>query len=437
MLTTLRHITATAVIGTMARLSTVLVPFVAARVYGLGTEMDSFFLAAAVVLFWTMSVSPVLETQTMSEFADDPGGTGWGRILQVGTQFSLVAVGIGAAAALALWLAPDHLVAAVLAERTQLMLLELSPLLVASIWSSLLSGWLNVRHYFRSVALSPLFVGTSALAAILVLPADLGVHALVLGYLVGELMRFLYLLALVHGTHPGKVGLPEPGAGPRTMRRRGAFDAMTVQWLSLVLLGLNPIVDRFLAGGLGTGAVSVLALIERLALIPVGFMIWSVLPVVTAKIARAPADRRAVVFFSNRLLGILLASGTAVALALSAVHGWLLPALFASSKSAWPAYGDQAFLYLMLGLPFQLVHLLLWRVAVILDQPARAFAIVGLAAFVLNLVADLIAMRFLGLPGITLATSLTALVVAAMLWRLTYVGGHAESSERCTPAKSI
>ncbi len=417
MVSMLRQIGGTALVGIVARLFTVVIPFVAVRVFGLGGDTDSYFLAAAVILFWTTSVAPVLETGIISEFVTEPGRAGWSRIFHLGVRFSLLAAGMGVLAATALSLAPEQFVEPSLAGRTREILLELSPLLIISIWNSLLVGWLNARRRFRSPAMSPAFIGIAVLASLYTLTPYLGIHALVVGYLAGESLRFLYLGGRVLWTQPRDTtnGPGSDPLGPGSGKR--GLDAMTLQWLCLVLIALNPVVDRFLAGGLGVGSISVLELVERLVMIPVGLVTWAVLPIVTAKLAKQVRDPQVFNASLRRILIAGLAVGASVSLVLAGIHGWLFEILFTNGQRPWPEYGNLAFLCLVAGLPFQISALLLWRVAVILNRPGSIFAFAGAMAFSINLVVDVIAMGWWGLPGITLATSVTFFLFSAVLWK--------------------
>ena len=56
----LRHMGLAAVAGGGARAFTVVVPVFIARAFGIGPETDAFFLAAAIILFWTVSTSGLL-----------------------------------------------------------------------------------------------------------------------------------------------------------------------------------------------------------------------------------------------------------------------------------------------------------------------------------------------------------------------------------------
>ena len=57
----------TALIGGLARVLTFAVPVVIVRLNGLGTETDAFFLAAAVVLFWTTTSGAIVEGVAVRE----------------------------------------------------------------------------------------------------------------------------------------------------------------------------------------------------------------------------------------------------------------------------------------------------------------------------------------------------------------------------------
>lgn len=411
----LRQISKTAIAGGLARLLTIVIPFAVVRVYGLGPVTDAYFLAAAVVLFWTTSMAPVLETGIVAELGRD-GAPGWRTVGRIGGRFSLLAAGVALAVFAVFALAPAAGIEAGMAARARGIFLEFSPLLLLVVWSSLLAGWLNLHRHFAHAAISPAFIGLGALSSMYLLGPRLGIEALILGYLLGEALRLAYLGGAIVSTGTGGRGAAQVGSAPAA--QRSPLAGMGAQWASLVLLTLNPVVDRVIAGRLPAGNIAVLEVVERLCLIPTGVMVWAVLPVLTTHLAQLAPEPHGLRRELARIMLWTFVTGAAIAGALALVHRPLLSLVVAGSGAAWPDDGNAAFLALAAAIPFHAATLVLWRAAAVLRRPAGFFIVLGVAAFCLNLVLDLVAVAYWALPGIALATFLTYFSSCLLLWVL-------------------
>jgi len=391
------HIGITAAAGGVSRALTFFIPFLVARIFGIGLETDAFFLAAAVILFWTTSVATVLETATISRAAQR--GAEIGPIaVAIGLRFTGIAVAVGAGALLLSAIVPDSLFEPQLRQRSQWLFAELSPLLIVSVWNSVLAGWLNASRRFGTAAISPLFIGIGALASLFLLHDSLGIHAMPLGYVAGELARLGYLVICARRGDAS-------GDGRGDARPGASLAGLNAQWASFVLVALVPIFDRLLAGSLATGSVTALEITERIVLLPGAVMTWAALPVLAtywARIAPRPAVLRRALRTS---LTATVLVGAAIAGLLAAAHGPMLTALFDTPQASWPDFGSRAFLWLLPGLPFQMCALALWRAAVVARRPARLLLAASGTVFIVNGVGDLIAIGLWGLPGLTAVTS--------------------------------
>lgn len=408
----LRQISTTAIAGGLARLLTVVIPFAVVRVYGLGPATDAYFLAAAVVLFWTTSMAPVLETGVVAALGRSPAAP-WPTVLRIGGRFSLLAAAVAVAVFAVFALAPAAGLEADMAARARGIFLKFSPLLLLAVWSSLLAGWLNLHRHFAHAAVSPGFVGLGALSLMYLLGSRLGIEALVLGYLVGEALRLLYLGGALRATGTARTAEAAPAAAaPEPLVGMGA------QWGCLVLLALNPVVDRVVAGRLPAGNIAVFEVVERLCLIPTGVMVWAVLPVLTTHLAQLAGEPSGLRRELVRIMRWTFLASAAIAGALALVHRPLLSTLVAGPGAVWPDAGSAAFLWLAAGIPFHAGLLVLWRAAAVLRRPAATFIVLGVAAFSVNLALDLVAVAYWALPGIALASFVTYFCGFLLLWVL-------------------
>lgn len=408
----LRHMGLAALAGGGARVFTVAVPIFIARAFGIGPETDAFFLAAAIILFWTVSIAPVLETNIATVVARHPAAIARRHAIGAGLRTSAAAAAVAGVLLAASTAVPESAVDARLLNQVQWLFAELSPVLLLGTWSSILAGWLNAHRRFVPVAASPVFIGISVLSCLILFRGTLGVHALVVGYLAGEAARLCYLLAISAGTRVAKSSsFGERNSG---ISSRG----LNLQWAGAALIALNPLVDRLLAGGLTAGSVSVIELMDRVLLIPGGIMAWAILPVLTTYWARLAGRKEAFTRNFRFVLVITLCAGAGIAGFLALVHRPMFTVIFDVPGAPWPSVGNTAFLLLLPGLPFQLAGLVLWRAAVVIGCPARLLLAAGTVAFALNLAGDIMVIDRWGLAGLTFVTSLTFMLYCALLWKL-------------------
>ncbi len=408
----LRHMGLTAVAGGGARAFTVVVPIFIARAFGIGPDTDAFFLAAAIILFWTVSITPVLETNVATVVAQQSAANARRYAIRAGFRISAAAIAVAGMLLSASTAVPESAIDARLLNQVQWLFAELSPMLLLGTWSSVLAGWLNAHRRFVHVAASPVFIGVSVLSCLILFRGTLGVHALVVGYLTGEAARLCYLFAIAARTSAGTSSSSGEQSSGITARD------LNLQWAGAALIALNPLVDRLLAGGLTAGSVSVIELMDRILLIPGGIMAWAILPVLTTYWAGLAWRKEAFTRVFRTTLVVTLCGGVGIAAVLALAHRPMFAAMFDVPGAPWPRVGNTAFLLLLPGLPFQLASLALWRAAVVLRRPARLLLAAGAAAFALNLAGDLLVIDRWGLAGLTLVTSLTFMLYCALLWKL-------------------
>lgn len=405
-----QHIGWAACAGIGARLVTVLIPVAIARTYGINAETDAFFLAAALILFWTTSLTTALEAGIVALLIRLPADQRWGLIIRLGRLFMVAAVGLGVVlVVLSLGVGPTLFPRRLIAEST-ILFIELSPLLILSVWNALFAGWLNTMRRFGLTAGSPILVGSAVLLAIWGFADTLGIHALVVGYLAGELLRAGVLFIAITPSSPFRRTSRSLVALAPALRTTG------YQWIGVVFLGLNPLVDRLLAADFAPASVSTLELIERIYQLPIGVINWAVLSVLTTHWAGHPLYEGGRISDVRGFVWLLFGVGVLLALFLTLFHQPLLPWLFTSSKvTAWPAVGSAAFLALIWGLPFQLTTAALWRAAVARLRSGRLLMLIGASGFGINLIGDLMVRDTWELPGITFVTAATALVTSITL----------------------
>ncbi|MDY6843504.1 MAG: lipid II flippase MurJ, partial [Thermodesulfobacteriota bacterium] len=95
-----------------------------------------------------------------------------------------------------------------------------------------------------------------------------GVHAIALGYVIGEIFRLAILIGVIKRLNLFKLGI----SLQLNPRLREFFKTASYQTIGMAAVGLNPAVDKTMANWLGEGSVSVLYYADRLYAVPVLFV---------------------------------------------------------------------------------------------------------------------------------------------------------------------
>ena len=257
-----------------------LIPFFIAAWFGVSKETDAFFFAYGLILFFSAIFAPVVENAVVPYIAeartkDEDIGKFVGNILSVSSIGLIVLAGI-----ILLIIKPVlSVVTRFNAEGLNLVyriLLMTSPLVVLLFLTSILAGTLNTYKKFIFPAVTPALRAVVVLICVFTFKERLGVYAIALGYLIGEVARLIALLLVVKRIADFKLKL----SMELPSRIREFFKTNSYQVIGMSAVGLNPIIDRVMASWLGEGSVSVLYYADRLYMIPVSFMCAGLFPVI-------------------------------------------------------------------------------------------------------------------------------------------------------------
>jgi putative peptidoglycan lipid II flippase len=174
------------------------------------------------------------------------------------TMLSLVATG------LAIGLLPLTIGNASLASSAQMNALELTPIGVFGATIAALAAILAVRNRFAAAAIVLAFDPLLRIVLLLVARSELGTGALVIANLAGNALAVAALWGLVR--REGIVlKLRQPVRSPFV---RGLLSASFPLLVGASVIQANPVVDRAMAGSLGSGSITALELGLRLFAVP-------------------------------------------------------------------------------------------------------------------------------------------------------------------------
>ena len=249
-----------------------LIPFFIAAWFGVSFETDAFFFAYGMILFLShisslvverLIVPYIVETRARSEDV----GKFVGGLLSISGIFLLVL------SVLVLLVSKPVLSIITRFELDTLnlayrLLIEISPLILLLVWSGILSGALNAYKKFSIPALSPAFRAIVNLSVIFIFKDKLGVHAIAMGYVAGEIIRIAILQGIIKRLNLFKLTF----SLRVTPRLRDFFQTYSYHAVGMLAVGISPLADRVMASWLGEGSVSVLHYAEWLYMIPVTFI---------------------------------------------------------------------------------------------------------------------------------------------------------------------
>jgi len=386
-----------------------LVPLLIAAWYGISGSTDVYFFSIAIINFLAFSLSLSLEGVIVPYINEvrsrgEDIGEFLGSIFLLGC---LVIPFLCLAIVLISWFIIPVITQFTYEDTSliKVMVLELCPFTLFLICSSLVSGSLNALKLFSMPALSPAIRAGVSLIIIFLFKDSWGVHALVLGYLIGEYCRFLALSLYLIVKKPFSLNSPIRLWG----EVRDFAGKVSYQMLGLTAANTNPLVDVMMASWLGTGFVSVLEYAVKLYWIPLVLLsrglVVTLLTYWSERYYKGDQDRfHRNVSDTSKRLGIL--SGF-IMVGLILFHDPLINMVYGHGKfdNAWISTVGWVWVCYLAGLLPAVIGFPLSRALLVLKDTRRLFQIF-LGNIFLNFFFNLILMQYIGIYGIGISTAL-------------------------------
>ena len=412
-------------LGTLATVAAFLKELVVARQFGRGDEIDAFLIAFLLPAFAINVVGSSLSASLVPavvQVSTRQGAQAGARLFSsavVSGAAMLVAVSVLLAAAFPLLL-PAFASNFAPGKRalTLALFYALLPVVtingIATIWS----GMLNAGHRFAAAAAAPLLVPVVTVLFLLLFARAWGVYALVAGTVTGMLAQCGLLAMALR-----RRGLP---IVPRWHGLDANLRQVIGQYLPMVagaaLMSSTALVDLAMAAMLDRGSVAALGYGGKLAAAAVGIgsqaLGTAVLPHFSQMVANG--DKRGLRHTLVTWSRVVLATAALATLLLVALSEPITRLLF--ERGAFTADDTRMVapvqsMYL-LQVPFYLAGILFVRVISALQRNTVLMcgAVISLAV---NVVMNLVLMRYLGVAGIALSTSIVYLL------SLIYLGWNA------------
>lgn len=389
-----------------------LIPFFIAAWFGVTRETDAFFFAYGLILFLAGIFAPVVEGVIVPYITEvraknENVGSFVGKILGVS------GVGLIGLGGLFLLIIKPLLPLITRFDSSSLnliyiLLVETAPLIVLLVWTSILAGSLNAYKKFTIPALSPAFRAVVNLTVIFIFNDIWGVHAIVWGYIMGELSRVIILLSVIYKSKLFSLHFPL-NLDPKLKQ---FFKTASYQISGMVAIGLAPVVDKTMASWLDPGSVSVLHYADRLYMIPLTFMTTGLMVTLLSHwssryyesgLQRLKEDVRkavTIIGFISLFIAILLILFHKPIVKLAFGRGAFTHERLSEVGWVWVCYLF-GFVPYMMGRIYVRAHLVLKNTKIIMRY--------GFYSFFLNILLNYILMMYLKVAGIALATTFISL----------------------------
>lgn len=381
---------------------------------------DAYFFAVDTTLFSATIFAFVLRTVVVPfilEWTEDSRpGLGRTMVARVAGQAAAGAtvLFIVTAALVILLVLPHTSFSADERTETAKFLLYLVPLPAAMAWASVLAGahFANDRWVFA--AWSEGFRGLLPLVALLVFESDL---TLVAGSLVaGELVRVGLLQRSWARLEPRSTGAARSRPPPGALRQ--FWRVARPHLLSMLVINVNPLIDRSFCSALPAGSVTTFVLAEKLFYVPQLLFATAVATVYGTRWAQATVSSA---FEPTKLFNdFSVAQKRITSAGLAAAIVLTLGALAFAPPLALFLHVDQsAFVFTLgafcMGLPAALSSALSLRLFLAMKQ-TRVLVAFAAILVVVNTVGDLVGALLFGVIGIAVSSTLVRTVGALGYW---------------------
>ncbi len=409
-----RDTVTTTVWSSIGKAAGLAIPFFIAGWFGSTGKTDAFFFCFAWVTGFSTIFSMALESVIVPYIAQarsraSATGDFVGRVMVEGTigVACLTAAFVGLLTVLLPVItrfSPEDL------SLVRSLLWETSPLIILMLNSSILAGFLNASKRFALPAVSPGFRALAAVLLILACRNVLGIHAVPIGYVLGEAAR----LALLY------LGIRRLGVRLSRGRKTPVGDFFAVagrQIVGMVAISMIPVADKTMASWLAAGSISNLFYAERLYQIPVLFLSGGLLVTLLSHWSSSIYAGKTVTRSIRKAMLVVGGVSLGLLLVMLALRGPLVRLAYGRPDFPAAALEEVSLLYLILifvSVP-ELISIVLTRVCILYKQ-TQVIRDLGVLRLLLKIGFNLLFMTWWGIYGLALSALITMFLSLFYLW---------------------
>lgn len=401
-----------------------------ARWFGVGVELDAFFVAVTIPMFIVAVLSTPLGTMVIPQFltvrtqySDTAAQNMVSKILLIYTALTILI-------ALLLLLAAPFFLQLVAVNFTdekiglsQSLLIWMLPIMILSGVVIVGNAMLNALQRFTVPALAQVTVPITSIVALVIFGDRLGIMSVIIGMLVGQLIN-LWIVAGVLAKNGFSV---RPGWVMGSTPLRGAL----IQYLPLVAaaLSINLVVplNIIMASTLIDGSAAALGLGNKVVTFITGLVGIAVATVILPHFSSYMVRNRLLDIRNELSFFLLVASVITIPVTLLLFEG---AEIIVRSAFGGGAFDDNAveevtrvMRFGIIQLPFFAANLLILKFAIAIHR-AGYVVIISLLGLVSNVALNIVLMKHSGVAGIALAASIAVALSACLMLLLFNRLGH-------------
>jgi len=284
------------------------------------------------------------------------------------------------------------------------------PFLLIISWSALIMGVLNTLHIFSWSAIAPVFFNVGTILTLLLLKRLAGPYSLAIGVLIGGVGQFVIQLYPFYNKGFFLRFIKEFWHDPGF---REVIRLMLPVTLALAVGQLNTLVDRIIASTCQEGAVSALYYADRLLELPLGIfgiaLSTAILPSLSQLVLKKNPEEWNHTLTQGIRLVLFIMIPITIYLALFREEAIRLIYERGKFDAVATQMTAQSLLYYVPGLAFFSINHIITKAFYSLKDTVTPVRISVIMVGV-NVVLDLILVRYLNFSGLALATSLVAVL---------------------------
>lgn len=402
--------------------------------FGVGSELDAFFLAMLLPMFIVNVFSIPLGSAIIPVYhkllqkSDDNANS----IVSMVLFFSLASLILMGSALLVFADVIYPIIVSKLEATTIMRTLDLLKysviILVLSIVIVISNAVLNARQVYSWPAIFQMSVPVCAILSLFIFGQDSGVSSVAIGMLIGQIINLILVLCLLY-----RVGfLPKIRLGCRISNEsyREFFTLYMSLAIAALFMNAAMVIDNVMASSLSAGSIGIYSLGSKVNIFVTGIISAGITSVILPRFSTLfsqgdiEACRRDLAFFVY--LGTALA--IPVGLVLFSYSDNMVRMVFSGEMMTIEGakeVGNVA-IFGIIQLPFFVSHALLIRFSNA-NQKGKLIVIAATLGLILNIVLNAILIQYIGVSGLALATTLSILLTSFILLTMFMRLGHFEA----------
>lgn len=388
-----------------------LIPIYIAYVYGISKDTDGFFFSYGVVTFISTIFSGAISSVVVPFIKEKTHDKTWlGTFISTFFYYCSIYVSGLAVLLIVILLGVNYFI-----HSNFLFYIILSiPIFVFTTLNSFCFGVLNSFNQYNTAAMSPFSRAIVIFIVIFLLKGQLGIIAVILGYNLGELVKFIQLLYIIVKRNGIKIAVKDRDFSMiKSFVTEGSY-----QVLSTSISCASPLIDKIVASFLVVGSLSVLDYGDKVTLVCT-IVLNAFLVIVLGKWSTEYINKTFRFDKMNKILGIIFCASFTVLLMVlllrTTIANVLYPALSADKRSliSWLIVIN------MLGFLFNSVNQVV-NIGNIAFKATSVMVRTSVIKAIINLVLDIIFGLKWGVIGIVVSTvfvHLSGLIINYLMFK--------------------